>query len=328
MKKLLTFIFAASLCTNVFSQKSITVAKPITPITVDGYFDEYSWNVNKNIKNQINVETTECGNVLPGVKGNNRAKFGLLWDITHLYVGARVYDSQLAAEDKVNIFLSMDNDRTSNCPGNWPKAYDMNTYQFMFDPTTNTVMSPQGAEIAVAKFATRKVNGGYLLEAALLWEELDFFLGSSQTLPGRKIGFDIGVWDADAEGIRTSELMWNQCCANRNWTEATNFGTIKLSSKLAVREADEEEAVTNMTDATENEMSMTVYPNPNKGNFTVNVANGQGELKISNLLGEVVQKQTLDQVNSSVKVAGLTSGIYILEVNNGAKVSTQKIVVE
>ena len=175
MKKLFTFLFTAAVCTNVFSQKTLKVSKPITSITIDGYLDEYSWNVNKSIKNPINLESTECGIVTPGELGNNRAKFGLLWDATNLYAAITVYDNKVVASDMVNIYLSMDNDRTSNCPSNWPTAYNANTFQLMFDPSTKTLTSPQGQEMVVSEHVIRTINGGYVIEAPMAWAELDYF---------------------------------------------------------------------------------------------------------------------------------------------------------
>lgn len=80
--------------------------------------------------------------------------------------------------------------------------------------------------------------------------------------------------------------------------------------------------------AYENQAQVSVYPNPNNGNFTIEHAQGATSLKIYNLLGNCVyEKNTIE--NNSIEVNGLASGVYFLQTNStNNSVQTNKIIVE
>jgi hypothetical protein len=78
----------------------------------------------------------------------------------------------------------------------------------------------------------------------------------------------------------------------------------------------------------ENESLIKVFPNPNQGEFTIEMNNGKGELRITNMLGQTVLEKKVDQVDSSTLVSGLAPGIYLMEVNLGTKMISKKIIVK
>ncbi|HEX8549064.1 MAG TPA: hypothetical protein VF691_19010, partial [Cytophagaceae bacterium] len=133
MKKHLLTLIACIICTHLFSQKLLEVGKvPRGTVVIDGKLDEPTWSINSKITNQIDISSLECGSTVPGPIGNNSAEFGLLWDSSYLYLGVKVMDTQIMSGDNVDLFLSMDNDRSSNCPNNWPRAYTASTMGFQF----------------------------------------------------------------------------------------------------------------------------------------------------------------------------------------------------
>ncbi len=75
-----------------------------------------------------------------------------------------------------------------------------------------------------------------------------------------------------------------------------------------------------------NVSKMSIYPNPAKDQITINLGeSGKAEATLYNLIGQVVKKITLTEQSSTISVEDVTSGIYMLRVNQNGKVQTQKI---
>jgi hypothetical protein len=73
-----------------------------------------------------------------------------------------------------------------------------------------------------------------------------------------------------------------------------------------------------------------VYPNPNKGNFTVTVEDPKSDIAIGvyNLLGEVVKTIETNSLKSTYSVdLNVANGVYLVKVTNGGLTSTQKVTI-
>ncbi len=78
------------------------------------------------------------------------------------------------------------------------------------------------------------------------------------------------------------------------------------------------------------EISYSLYPNPNKGEFTI-VGNVEGgELSIYNVVGQKVEYRINSKTNSSITIDcfGLSSGIYFINMKLGSETKTQKFIIE
>ena len=74
--------------------------------------------------------------------------------------------------------------------------------------------------------------------------------------------------------------------------------------------------------------NMTVYPNPATNNFTVNMGNDEkASIQLFNIVGQQVYSETFTG-STTVSVANLHSGVYMLKVNQNGKVNTTKVVVK
>lgn len=217
------------------AQRSTTTNYSKEGPVIDGVLDESIWNINNELTNKIQLDTNTCGISNQGSGINNTAYFGSLWNEKYLYIGVKVLDNVLTTDDAVDIFLNLDNIRSSNCPVNWPRAYSQNDYHLIYSYGVG-FSSPQGIEVAVSEYKKQDIPGGFAIEIKLSWAELDFFSGLIANT-GRKIGFDIANSDSDSLGQkRTGQLMWNQCCSNRNWTENINFGYINLGEQITLND--------------------------------------------------------------------------------------------
>ena len=84
-----------------------------------------------------------------------------------------------------------------------------------------------------------------------------------------------------------------------------------------------------------NAPSLSVYPNPSKGNFTVSLknyqANNQIEVNVYNFIGQKVKTISAEgAVNSQINIStlGLEKGMYIVEVKSGSEVAKTKIQID
>jgi hypothetical protein len=89
------------------------------------------------------------------------------------------------------------------------------------------------------------------------------------------------------------------------------------------------DAIANVNDISTSEL-LSVYPNPNNGQFTVSLKEGNGQLetlRITDLSGREVSAE-LEQINSSswkVRMNELSSGVYLIQAQTDNGWSTHKI---
>jgi hypothetical protein len=79
--------------------------------------------------------------------------------------------------------------------------------------------------------------------------------------------------------------------------------------------------------------SLTVYPNPTSGNFTVDVENVTASdliITLSNIQGQVIYQNKVTNAfhHQEIIANDLSKGIYFLSVNNGKEVSIKKVIVQ
>jgi len=80
--------------------------------------------------------------------------------------------------------------------------------------------------------------------------------------------------------------------------------------------------------------SLSVYPNPTNGKFTVSIANAEATdmtVELVNISGQVVYRNEVKAVysyNEDIDASDFAKGVYYLKVNNGEEVQVEKIVVQ
>ena len=80
------------------------------------------------------------------------------------------------------------------------------------------------------------------------------------------------------------------------------------------------------------ENTFSVYPNPNNGEFTVkfNGAQGNVALQVFDIRGRSVLNKNYNasgEFNQTINLGNVQAGMYLLNVNDGSKTITKKIIV-
>ena len=80
--------------------------------------------------------------------------------------------------------------------------------------------------------------------------------------------------------------------------------------------------------------TLSIYPNPNKGVFNldlINVQDGKYTISVDNLLGQEVYSETRNVINTStniVNLSNLTKGVYMINIENNDTSINRKIIIE
>jgi CubicO group peptidase (beta-lactamase class C family) len=160
----------------------------------------------------------------------------------------------------------------------------------------------------------------------------------SAMAPGSQIVFQQSLF-ADAPADMFCALGKNDqkvyVVPSRNMV-VVRMGDAANSSVLAWSEFDN--ALWQMLDSTgctvsglgsiENDVALTVYPNPSTNFITVNFADGDYNLKITDMQGKTVYTRSRCSGIVTVDVSALPAGIYTLTCENGKQRSLQKVVVQ
>ena len=104
------------------------------------------------------------------------------------------------------------------------------------------------------------------------------------------------------------------------------FDTYNYPKNLAVKVSCDACEMVNVPEL--EKKNLTVYPNPATNQFTVNTGNDEkANIQLFNIVGQQVYSETFTG-STTVNVANLHSGVYMLKVNQNGKVNTTKVIVK
>ncbi|MGM5630381.1 S8 family serine peptidase [Apibacter raozihei] len=80
-------------------------------------------------------------------------------------------------------------------------------------------------------------------------------------------------------------------------------------------------------DISTTEFKTKIYPVPAHGNINVSV-NQKVDFTIFDMAGKIISVGNLTDGENKVDITGLTTGVYLIKLNNGTKIETKKIIVQ
>ena len=156
-----------------------------------------------------------------------------------------------------------------------------------------------------------------------------YFLGSNGSSSGA-----LQVWKSDGTSSGTMALTplsgggWAGGNGNNYNLFATSFGVFMIYVHPVTGGELYFYSNTPLSNSTFTDSSQVkVYPNPSKGNFTIQVPSSYIGCKaiIYNLLGQSIKAFSIDEVNQNTN---LEKGVYMLQIQKGNQVSTKKIIIQ
>jgi uncharacterized repeat protein (TIGR03803 family) len=78
----------------------------------------------------------------------------------------------------------------------------------------------------------------------------------------------------------------------------------------------------------ENSNSFVIYPNPNKGDFTIEGTAANKELVITNVLGELIFKTKTNSGKTEISLSNMPAGIYFLQINTENGIISKKVFIQ
>ena len=147
-----------------------------------------------------------------------------MWDEENLYVMVEVQDpvlnsdsSQVHEQDSIEIFVD-----ETNCKAS---SYQAGMGQYRINYKNEQTFNGSGIEEGFESYA-RIVDGGYVIEAKIPFKTVD-------PAANDKIGFDVQINDANADGTRQDIVMWYDETGN-SWQSGANWGEVTLEEKSPI----------------------------------------------------------------------------------------------
>ena len=147
-----------------------------------------------------------------------------MWDEENLYVMVEVQDpvlnsdsSQVHEQDSIEIFVD-----ETNCKAS---SYEAGMGQYRINYKNEQTFNGSGIEEGFESYA-RIVDGGYVIEAKIPFKTVE-------PAANDKIGFDVQINDANADGTRQDIVMWYDETGN-SWQSGANWGEVTLEEKSPI----------------------------------------------------------------------------------------------
>lgn len=239
---------ARTIIDAINSRKTMTIVKRETHITIDGNLSDWKnakfailgdidevFPVDSMFRTDLSIEPETVWKGPEDLSG----RVSLMWDDAYLYVGAEIvdddpfineaYDQYFYEGDCFEIYLGF-----SDSKG---EKFAPDDFQFAFHPGTKETApyiwfakwfwdgEGKGVRDDNPKGAKYVVNepldfSGYVVEAAIPWANF----GPCRLTPGKVVGFDVGIYDADLSGVSKKRIYWSGTDANwlkpRAWGQA------------------------------------------------------------------------------------------------------------
>ncbi len=281
---------------------TLTANKTASAITVNGQLTETAWALNQTV-----------GKTTTGTPNNN-VTFGVLWDNTNLYIGAKVLDANLFADspdawndDAIEVYIDANNNKLT--------SYDGADNQIIKGYNKSTVYTK--VAISGLQHAWAAISGGYSVEMAIPWSQL----GISAPAAGTTIGFDLGYDDDDNGADRDGQAVWNGTL--NNYATTAGFGSLTLSNTTA-RTAGPL-ATAGATAAAPN---LSYWPSPVAQTLNITADGLATQVEVYDMLGRVRYRDAAiaGKTALSLDLSHLATGVYFVKLRGSPQSSGFRIV--
>ncbi len=265
--------------------------------TVDGVLSEWAWSPPPPW-NMVNKT------VLGDAFGAS-AQFKALWDMTNLYLGVTVTDSQPTNNGDPDLFENSTVELYLDTTDSRSVTVTSNNFQYFFRWNDSAAVESRGRTAGVS-LRTTTIPAGYVVEASIPWSTL----GLGYPNPGLVLGFDVGV-DVNHNGgnCRDGQLMWNG--GSDNYENASGYGNLTLGT-----------ACPTPASTPPAPMNPYVAPNPSNGTsvkFVYEMAEaGTADIKVwnawGNLCAAIHDAQPQGLASSVLDVSSFAPGHYFYRV--------------
>ena len=284
-------------------QGTVTCYNAASTMTVDGYLNEASWCISNTLTKTA-----------MGTK-NNTVTFGVLYDNTNLYVGVKVLDANLYANNSTYAWENDGIELYFDPNNSGGTSYDANDRQYIKAKSTLAFWANAGG-VSGASVSWVNITGGYTMEFKIPFT----LLGISSTPANNTIiGFDIANDDDDAGTGRTIQSIWNG--DGTDYTNPSVFGDLKISSTLKSAAYETEVAL-------EEQYSIMVYPNPVTNVLHIANAANNADISIFSMDGKLVSKLKANGAEMEIDVTSWNKGIYIFKINSINQNMATKLIIK
>ena len=99
------------------------------------------------------------------------------------------------------------------------------------------------------------------------------------------------------------------------------------TSNVLLLKVDQDGLITNLAEL-KNQEKITISPNPNRGDFRVNLLDGDRELMIFDMTGRLILKQKINPIHGeSFQVNNLKQGSYLIQIKSDKTCRTANVLV-
>ncbi|WP_440111507.1 endo-1,4-beta-xylanase [Paenibacillus sp. QZ-Y1] len=137
------------------------------------------------------------------------AAFRTLWDKKHLYILVDVQDTTNSSNDKVDLFVDLNNGKTP--------VYEADDRHITISRSGKTTEAKRHS------YRIREANGGYQVEVSIPWAGVPGALA-------REVGLDIRVTDGAASGTDQNHILyWNDRTQSQE-QDTSKYGVVQLAN--------------------------------------------------------------------------------------------------
>jgi len=140
---------------------------------------------------------------------------------------------------------------------------------------------------------------------------------TDSTPPAGEVYYQIEAVNPSPCSSRSSEVM-----------NTPNYSTTKSNM------VNENNVITGMHNYVNNLTGISIYPDPATNCFTIEIQNAAGGTKqeavveITNIKGQTILQQQIQQRKTNIDISGLAKGVYILRINSNDRIEITRIVKE